>query len=165
MATNKKPRKAYVPKHITSGMHLVAGKQPIGEADTQRIMAPFSANLYEAAMGHGYGPQIKVITLFISAAHDAGLYYKSEALRIAADRAGDAWIQAGDMSISKGITDRTVFNANQLEQVRVLLRGLYDLMPQMEVGAWMSFVENAARRWNKYAKKSVFGHATEQLAA
>jgi len=128
---------------VRSPLFLLAGKQRIGSADTERVMAPFSAALYEVAMGYGSGQIRRTITIYLAAAYEVSTYYGHQGLLALADAAGDAWLEAGER-----LLDRVVCTGDQLEKIRALLRGLYLLMPGMELGVWAHFFRKAGARWD-----------------
>ncbi|WP_133678577.1 hypothetical protein [Paludibacterium purpuratum] len=138
---------------------MIAGKQRIGRDDADRLLFPLAAHLYEVAAGQGYAISIRVVTLFAAAAYDAALYYKHDALKQIADKAGDMWIAGAQRCADHGIADRVVLTGDELRAARLLVRALNDLLPGMEVAAWRAFVDNARRRWAQYATDSVFAWA------
>ena len=153
MTTKRKERP------IRNPLHLLAGKQPIGP-DSERMLFPYQLHLQEVALGHGYGTSVRLVTYLLSASYDASLFYRLPQLEKLANEAGDAWIQAGERCQAKGITERVICTGDELETIRKCLRALVHMMPTFELGAWTSFIENAARRWAKFAggETSAFRH-------
>lgn len=137
------------PKPVGNPLRLIAAKTPIGERDTDQLLFPFSAHLYEVAMGHGYGESIRCITLQLAAAYDAGRFYRHPGLERTAERAGDMFVAAGERCRAQGMTDRVVLNADELTAVRRLLCALYALLPSMEIGAWGAMLKSASDRWQQ----------------
>jgi len=152
------------PRPVRNPLMVMQGKQPLGAAMADVCIFPLAAHLFEAAEGRCGGMSIRQLTVYMSAARDAGLYYRDKLLVDACDKAGDLWIGAGYRCQDHDIHDRVVLDSATLLAMRDLLWALYTRLPAMERAVWTACMVQAAQRWDRYAAASpAFAQAAKDL--
>lgn len=152
------------PKRIINPLMLVAGLQKLHERDAMAFVSTFDSFLFALERGHADHVAIRGLTLFLSALYDASRHYGARNVEALIDATGDLWIRAAERCSAKGINDRIVVNAEELAALRELHDAMRVFLPEVQVGPWKAFMENAARRWDQYAALSP-AFASHALAA
>lgn len=157
-------RKPRVPRRVISPLLLVAGMQKLHQADAMAFASTFDTFLFALERGHADHVAIRGMTLFIAALYDASRHYQARNVERLIDATGDLWIRAAERCSAKGMNDRIVVNAEELAALRELYDAMRVFLPEVQVGPWKAFMENAARRWDRYAASSS-AFASHALAA
>lgn len=142
------------PRPVRNPLLVMQGKQPLGAAMADVCILPLAAHLFEAAEGRCAGASIRQLTVYMSAARDAGLYYNDRVLVAACDKASDLWITAGYRCQDHAILDRVVLDSATLLALRDMLWMLYARLPAMERAVWTACMMQAAQRWDRFAAAS-----------
>lgn len=149
-----KPKRT--PRPVRNPLLLIAGKQPIGQTDADRLLFPFFAHLYEVKQGHGEAASIRAVTTTLAAAHDAALFYRLDGLMAAGEAAGDAWLESGQKCADRSILDRVVLTGDDMRKLDRFARVLAGVLPVMELQAWLYFIDSAKKRWDQFVAESCF---------
>lgn len=153
-----KPKRT--PRAVRNPLLLIAGKQPIGQKDADRLLFPFLAHLYEVKQGHGEASSIRTVTTTLAAAHDAALFYRLDGLmaagEAAGEAAGDAWLESGQKCADRSIRDRVVLTGDDMRKLDTFARVLSGVLPVMELQAWIYFMDCAQKRWDQFVADSCF---------
>lgn len=149
-----KPKRT--PRPVRNPLMLIAGKQPIGQKDADRLLLPFLAHLYEVKQGRGEATSIRTVTITLAAAHDAALFYRLDGLMATGEAAGDAWLESGQKCADRRIRDRVVLTGDDMRKLDQFTRALAGVLPVMELQAWVYFMDSAQKRWDEFVAGSCF---------
>jgi hypothetical protein len=152
MAKSKHNRK-YKPRRVINTLYLMAGLQKLGDSAESFVLQADGA-LFAIEQGRGLGDHIRTLTLFMAALFDAAVHYESRAARELFDKHGDTWVTAAERCAARGMTDRIVLTGDEVGVLREFIAAARAFLPEVEVGPWRCFVENAQRRWDKHAGQS-----------
>lgn len=152
------------PRRIISPLMLIAGMQKLHQRDAMAFVSTFDTFLYQIERGTADGTAIRGMTLFLAALYDASVHYQARNVQALIDATGDLWVRAAERCDGRGMTDRIVVNAEELAALRRLKEAMAVFLPEVQVGPWKSFMENAQRRWDKHAATSSFRHALSETS-
>lgn len=147
---------------VINPLLLVAGVQKLGEGSAMPFLSRFDSFLFALERGHAHGSEIRGLTLFLAALYDASRHYQARKLEALIDQTGELWIRASQRCADKGITTRIVVNAEELAQLKLLYAAMRVFLPEVQVGPWKSFLENAAERWDSFVASSSFKSFAER---
>lgn len=141
------------PRRPANPLMLLAGRQPIGRDDADRLVLPSLAHLSEVAGGHGNQQSMQILTVSLAAAYDAALHYNNPRLQALFEAAGLAWVAAGARCKARGVTGRIVLTGDELGKLRAAIAALCDWLPRLEIGVWVGLINDARARWNWHCQR------------